>query len=254
MQNYTDTDLYSVMESEGQTSVFLRPVNIKASLDGKLSDADINKGMDIVNDTLQRAEIRNCLINGCCGNKCPICDLEPTQDDIFRAIPNGNQKAKVMFVNKVPTQYETLAMLSHCDRTSVFLSLILSKINVDRNDVYFTDIVKCLHPNDMNETCLRICIETYLLKEIMLVRPKVIVFNGTNGLKTLIELGYVTGLQGNVSYGTIYDVVITGVRVKIMAMFDLDKVLQKTGDDYAKCKTTLWTQILTAFKATENGG
>lgn len=252
MQNI-DTQFYSLSQSNGKTIVSLRPANMQSALEGKLSPQDVITGLASVNKAMQMSEIRNDLINGCSGTQCPICQTECTVDDVFRAIPNGNEKAKVMFVNKTPSQYETLAMLSHCDKASVFLSLILDKMHVDRSDVYLTDIVKC-YQQQMDEVSVRTCIEAHLLKEITFVNPEVIVFNGQNGFKTLIELGYVTGLNGDILYGTIYTVSICGNQRKVMAMFDLDKVLQKTGDDYSKCKTTLWTQILTAFRATENGG
>ena len=252
MQNI-DTQLYTVSESGGKTVVSLRPSNMGELLEGKLSPQDIIVGLTSINKAMQMAEIRNKLVCGCTDTQCQMCRTECTQDDVFRAIPNGNEKAKVMFVNKAPSQYEALAMLSHCDKTSVFLSLILDKMHVDRSDVYLTDIIKC-YRQQVDEPSLRICIEANLMKEIFLVNPEVIVFNGQNGLKTLIELGYITGLNGDIAYGTIYNVTIGNAQRKVMAMFDLEKVLQKTGDDYAKCKTTLWTQILTAFRATENGG
>ena len=46
------------------------------------------------------------------------------------------------------------------------------------------------------------------------------------------------------TYGNIY----SADSFNVMAMYDLETVLQKTGNDYSKCKDELWHQILNAFK------
>ena len=77
-----------------------------------------------------------------------------------------------------------------------------------------------------------------------------IICNGLCALKTCIKFGILRNLSEDVSYGKIYSTeTSSGLPVKVMAMYDLNVALQKTGTDYEKCKTELWTQILSAFKA-----
>jgi uracil-DNA glycosylase family 4 len=139
-------------------------------------------------------------------------------------------------------------MSSHCDRNGVFLSLILNKMNVSRDSIYCTDIIKC--NNKLDEQSYNECIQSYLIKEIDFVNPKIIICNGLSTLKACIKSKVLNDLPLDVTYGKIYDAKTSlNKYVKVISIYDIDTVLQKTGEDYEKCKTELWTQILSAFKS-----
>ena len=83
------------------------------------------------------------------------------------------------------------------------------------------------------------------------MKPQIIICNGMAVLNACIKMGVLSDLPENISYGMIYNATTSlGRSLKVMAMYDLNKVLQKNDADYAKCKDELWSQILTAFKAT----
>lgn len=228
---------------DGSISVTIRKESIVESLKGKLSDDDILKGSSMTDKAIDAQLLNTSLYRQCNGIECTqACH------SLFRSIPNGNSKARIMLLNKMPTQYESCIMCSHADSESIFLSLILSRIQMDRSDVYCTDVIKCCC-NDLDEKSFRACIDSYLIKEIVFVQPEIILCNGIAVLKTLDKLGYIEGLPHDTSYGNIYDVVIGGVSLKIMAIFDLEKVLLKEGNDLTECKGKLWIQILNAYNA-----
>lgn len=236
-----------VVDNGNYVTVTVRPDAVPESLKGKLSDDDIANSMAMVNEVMAVPMLCNSL--SCqCGN---ISGCSEKCKSLFRSIPNGNHKADIMLLNKIPTEYETHMMFSHCDTQSVFLSLILSKINMTRHDVYCTDMVKCCA--NLDERSFRACIDNYLIKEVQAVKPKIIICNGLAVLKSWGKLGYIEGLPSDVSYGNIYDVVIGNVSLKITCIFDLERVLQKTGNDYVTCKGNLWIQILNAFNAIQGG-
>lgn len=235
----------------GDIKVMLSQNFIRNELQGKLSPEDIETGMSILDCATVSAQIQGELFNGCVNTNCNLCSSTP-----FRVLPNGNTKANVMFINNRPTEYESYMCMSHCGKASVFLSLILSKMGVSRNDVYCTTLEKCPHEGDSNT-----CREFFLAREIDLVRPKVIVCNGLSLLKKLETSGMIENLPQNKGYGMIYDVIVrtniprppATIQAKIMAIYELDKVLQKTEDEYKQCKDALWAQLLTAFKASVGG-
>ena len=164
------------------------------------------------------------------------------------ALPNGNINAKVMFINKQPTEYESAYGLSFSDKNGLFISLILDKINVPRESVYFTDMIKC--NNQLDEQSFNECINRYLMEEINIVNPSVIVCNSMSVFKTCISRGIFKGLPSDISYGNIYNAeLFNGNHIKATAIYDLNTVLQKEGEDYIRCKNDLWSQILNAFKA-----
>lgn len=245
MQEMIDNHLScKIIENESETIVKLRPKAISESLNDKLSSADIELGMDAVNQqVLKFSNLRTNLYRQCSNTNCKIkCK------NSFRAIPNGNINAEVLFLNKMPTEYEACNMSSHCDRNAVFLSLILSKMNVSRGSIYCTDIIKCSNCQ-LDEDSYNECIQTYLVKEIQYVAPKVIICNGLSVLKACIKSNVLIDLPSDITYGKIYNArTVSGESIKVIAIYDLDTVLQKTGEDYDKCKTELWKQILSAFK------
>lgn len=232
-----------VIKDETGYVVKLRPKAISDSLSGKLSFEDISTGMSIVNHQIMLSNVKTNLYRQCYNTNCNARDK-----CIFRAIPNGNTNADVLFLNKMPTDYEVCNMSSHCDKAATFLSLILNKMNVLRDSVYCTDIIKC--NTQLDEQSFNECIQTYIVKEIDNVCPKIIVCNGLTVLKSCIKSGILNNLPSDVTYGKIYDAnTISNLPVKVIAIYDLDTVLQKTGEDYERCKTELWKQILSAFKA-----
>lgn len=232
-----------IIKEDSGYVVKLRPVVVSESLNDKLSSEDISAGMSIVNRQIMSSNIKTNLCRQCSNTNC-----NAKNNCLFRAIPNGNPNADIMFLNKMPTDYELCNMTSHSDRNGVFLSLILSKMNVSRDSVYCTDMIKC--NAQLDEESYNECIQTYISKEIEYVSPKVIVCNGLSVLKACIKSNIIKNLSLDVTYGKIYDAsAVSGLPIKVIAIYDLNTVLQKTGNEYEKCKTELWTQILSAFKA-----
>ena len=125
-----------IIHNGDETIVKLRPISILDSLKGKLSDADIQSGGSIINRQLTINTLKTNLYRQCINTHCNY-----QSQSMFRAVPSGNGEAKVMFINKQPTQYEACNMSTHCDREGTFLSLILSKMNVSRDSIYCTDMI-----------------------------------------------------------------------------------------------------------------
>ena len=231
-----------IIQDGAQVIAKLRPLAVTQSLIGKLSGNDIEQGISLISRQTSLSSLKTGLYRQCSNTNCIAKDK-----CVFRAIPNGNTNADVVFVSKMPTQYEMCNMTSHCDRNGVFLTLILSKMNVSRDSIYCTDVIKC--NTQLDEQSYDECIRTYLEREIEYVSPKIIICNGLSVLKACIKSGILSDLSLDVTYGKIYNTRLSsGLPVKAIAIYDLDTVLQKTGENYEKCKTELWTQILSAFK------
>lgn len=235
---------HRIVNEGDKTIVTLRPMEITSSLQGKMSEADIARGATLIGEQFEYQRVIGELYRQCHSVECiqrNAC--------YFRTIPNGSTNASVMFVNKMPSQYEACSMCSHNDKGALMLTVLLDKMHVSRKDVYCTDMIKC-HCDNLDEQSFKNCISTYFMKEILHVKPKVVIFNGMAALKTLNKLGYIAGLPDEISYGKIYPVTVTpcNIGVKVMAIYDLDKVLQKNGNEVAECKTALWQHALAAFR------
>lgn len=235
-QMYEKHESCHIIEEDNGVQINLRPSEIKEALKGKLSESDIDNAYNTINQHNRLMDLKRDLYNGCqdcncCNNKC-----------LFHSIPCGSINAKIMVINKMPTQYEACRMHSMSDKNGTFLSLILQKMNVERDSIYMTDMIKC--NAQLDEYSYNECLNHYLKQEIDIVSPSFILCNGMSVLKACIKAGVFTGLPSQVTYGNIY----SADSFNVMAMYDLETVLQKSGDDYSKCKDELWHQILNAFK------
>ncbi len=248
MQEMIDNheDCRILTNDNGQFTVKLRPNAIIEKLQGKLAPEDIASATQIANHQNAIMGIRSDLYLRCFQLNCSAKDLCP-----FRSIPNGDTHADVMFIGKTPTQYEACNFNSHSDKGGVFLSLILKKLGVARESVYCTDMIKC-HTSNLDKNSYNECVGHYLSKEIEYVAPKLIICDGLSLLKACMKMEnpLFLDLPSDIGYGKIYDAhTPKGLAVKVMAMYDLDVVLNKTGEEYDKCKTDLWQQLLTGFKS-----
>ena len=128
--------------------------------------------------------------------KCRLCTLADTRQ---HAVPGeGNIKTEIMFVGEAPGRDEDAQGRPFVGRAGQLLTKIINAMKFQRNEVYITNIIKCRPPKNRNphkeemESC-----KDYLLRQIELIRPKVIVTLGRVAASFFIEtdLG-MTALRG----------------------------------------------------------
>jgi len=100
----------------------------------------------------------------------------------------GNPKTKVMFIGEAPGRDEDLKGEPFVGRAGQLLNKILAAIELDRTDVYITNILKCRPPQnrDPQENEVREC-ENYLKAQIELIQPKVICALGRVSAQWLLQ-------------------------------------------------------------------
>jgi len=101
----------------------------------------------------------------------------------------GNPKAKVMFVGEGPGREEDIQGEPFVGRAGHLLTDIITKgMGLRREDVYIANVIKCRPPDNRNpesdeiESC-----EPFLVKQIELIRPRVIVGLGKFAVHTLLK-------------------------------------------------------------------
>lgn len=146
----------------------------------------------------------NDAINGCLN-----CPLGATRTKFV--FGSGNPNADVMFVGEAPGEKEDLEGLPFVGRSGRLLTDILKAIDLSREDVYIANILKCRPPDnrDPNKAEIEEC-EPYLLKQIELIKPKLLVALGRISATTLLRSKEsLTAMRGQVFdyHGT--DMVVT---------------------------------------------
>lgn len=121
---------------------------------------------------------RNC-------TKCPLGSLG-RKHVVFG---EGNPDAELMFVGEGPGADEDAQGRPFVGRSGKLLNRCLQKFNIEREAVFITNIVKCRPPQNRTPSTLEIdtCKNLLLIKQIKIIRPKVICTLGGAAFKGLIE-------------------------------------------------------------------
>ena len=131
------------------------------------------------------AEIHSC-------SKCPLAGGRT------RAVPgNGNFASLVMFVGEGPGFEEDRQGLPFVGRSGQFLTEMLSRVNIRREDVFITNVVKCRPPDNRDPVPgeLAACSD-YLTRQIDLVNPRIIVTLGRFSMARWFPGASITKVHG----------------------------------------------------------
>jgi DNA polymerase len=100
----------------------------------------------------------------------------------------GDPDAKIMFIGEAPGAQEAKTGKPFVGRAGKLLDSLLDDINLDRNDVYITNIVKDRPPS--NRTPRVGEIKTYapfLLEQIRIIKPKIIATLGRLAMQFILR-------------------------------------------------------------------
>ncbi len=131
---------------------------------------------------------------------CRECPLSKTREN---AVPGeGNINAELMFVGEGPGRDEDIQGKPFVGKAGGLLTRIIKAMKFEREDVYITNVVKCRPPENRNPRISEIekC-QKYLLKQIELISPKVIVTLGNVPTQFFLnETRGITSLRGKLSH------------------------------------------------------
>ena len=118
-------------------------------------------------------------------NNCHRCGLGYTRQ--HAVIERGNPKALIAIVGEAPGQNEDETGLPFVGRAGQLLDKILAAVRLDsEKDVYICNIAKCRPPNNRTPTTEEIAAcKPYILEQIRLVDPKIILLTGATAVKAL---------------------------------------------------------------------
>ncbi|MEO6590344.1 MAG: uracil-DNA glycosylase [Pyrinomonadaceae bacterium] len=117
---------------------------------------------------------------------CTRCPLHEGRTKIVHS--TGNRNADLMFVGEAPGADEDAKGEPFVGRAGQLLNKIIEAIDLKREDVFIGNINRCRPPGNRTptiaeaETC-----KPFLLREIAIVRPKIIVVMGNTAMKNLLD-------------------------------------------------------------------
>ncbi len=116
---------------------------------------------------------------------CPLGSLGRTHV----VFGQGNPNASIMFIGEGPGRDEDLQGLPFVGRSGQLLNHVLEAVNIERKDVFITNIVKCRPPHNRQplpnemDTCKKIL----LLDQMKIIRPRIICTLGSTALQGLLD-------------------------------------------------------------------
>ena len=118
-------------------------------------------------------------------NECHRCALGDNRH--HAVVGRGNLQADIMIVGEAPGQNEDETGLPFVGRAGQLLEKILASVKLDpEHDIYICNILKCRPPNNRVPTTEEVAAcKPYLLEQIRLVDPKIILFTGATSVKGL---------------------------------------------------------------------
>ena len=152
----------------------IAPLPLPAALGPSLFDAADR----IADDTL--LQIREDL------GECTRCKLHRHRHTIV--FGDGNPKAELVFVGEGPGADEDAQGLPFVGRAGKLLTQMIEAMGLQRKDVYICNVVKCRPPENRTpeEDEIATC-SPFLLRQLEVISPKVIVCLGAIAAKTLLK-------------------------------------------------------------------
>ena len=129
---------------------------------------------------------------------CQRCKLSAGRTNIVFGV--GNPKAQLMFVGEGPGRDEDLQAEPFVGRAGQLLTEIITKgMKMRREDVYIANVIKCRPPQNRNPEPDEIAAcQPFLVRQIEIIQPKVLVALGKFAAQTLLGLQTpISRLRGN---------------------------------------------------------
>lgn len=129
--------------------------------------------------------------------ECTLCSLHTSR--VIPVFSKGNSKAKLMICGMCPgtdeNSLDNVHKLPFVGKSGKHLDEILSDVSLTLQDVYITNVVKCfLKPGiRLKDEWINNCMP-YLICQISIIKPKIIIALGTDAGRALLNKSISTSL------------------------------------------------------------
>lgn len=200
----------------------LNEVNIKDILKKLKSDEPISQDMR----EYIYGNIKTCV------NSCRNCPLAFSKSLTQKVMGEGTIKTPLMLIGEGPGFQEDKMGKPFVGRAGQLLTVILTKLGIDRNNIYITNVIKCRPPRNRNpkENEIRACSQI-LDMELKFIAPKVIITLGAVPLDYFSPGSRVMRSRGNWIYAN---------NCWIMPTYHPAFILRQRGRDLYRVKWQVW--------------
>jgi uracil-DNA glycosylase len=116
---------------------------------------------------------------------CYLCELSKCRKNVLFGY--GNSNSNVMFISDEPSKSEDEMGLLYAGKSGELLTKMIENVlNINKEDIYLTTLTKCKSINGLNNSNIDTC-NDYLLKQIEIIKPKLIVTLGEKTYSYLLK-------------------------------------------------------------------
>lgn len=118
--------------------------------------------------------------------KCPTCPLHATRTNVV--FGEGDADAQLVFVGEAPGADEDATGRPFVGKAGELLTNMIQAMGLKRTQVYIANILKCRPPNNRTPNPQEVlCCWGFLLQQLQIIRPQVIVTLGNPATHTLLR-------------------------------------------------------------------
>lgn len=153
--------------------------------------------------------------------KSPLYEYR-TSNNYHPVVGEGNHYAKIIFIGEAPGENEAKQARPFCGASGRILDELLRSIELNREDVYVTNIVKDRPPENRDPTPQEIELYTpFLDRQIDIIQPTVIATLGRFSMKYIMDKFQLFEQAGPISklHGHIFEAKSSWGTVKIIPLF-----------------------------------
>jgi len=172
---------------------------------------------------------------------CEDCQLHESR--IYPVFGAGNQTAKLMFIGEAPGADEDRQGEPFVGQAGHLLDEMLLAIGFKREQVYITNMLKCRPPGNRDpESAELSCCESFLLRQIALLQPELIVALGRVAAQNLLKCDSKLGdLRGQLQS-------VPGISPPILVTYHPAYLIRKPLQ-----KRKAWDDLKTALAVVQKG-
>lgn len=134
-------------------------------------------------------------------NVCPDLKAQATQ----LVFGFGNPNAEVVFIGEAPGKQEDIHGRPFIGAAGKFLDEMLQSVQMNRDDVYITNIVKYRPPKNRDPLkAEKAAFIPYLERELQIIKPKLVITLGRHSMEYFIQnetIGVIHGKPQRVQFG-----------------------------------------------------
>ena len=151
-------------------------------------------------------------------NNCKKCKLYETRNKPL--VGDGSVDANILVVGESPGYNEDLVGKAFVGETGKILDQLLSLINLKRNEIYITNILKCHPPKNHSPNRQEIdsCIP-YLYRQINIIKPKIIITLGKYASKEIFAKFNLEFLSISELHGKMFELNAAFGKIKVIPLY-----------------------------------